>query len=178
MWQELWVPSLGQEDTWRRKWQLTPLSLPGKSYGQRILAGYSQWGCKSWIWLNNKQNDIITLEKFGSFLNFKHVPNHVMFMTSHICLGELQDKLKHMSYKEWYIIVHCTIICKRLKLKWQPKCSSPCYWVIDFWYVCLHIYWIKKQQPILVFLPGKLQVQRSLVGYSQWDHKKRTKLSN
>ena len=25
---------------WRRKWQLTPVFLPGKSYGQRSLAGY------------------------------------------------------------------------------------------------------------------------------------------
>ena len=31
---------------WRRKWQPTPASLPGKSHGQRILAGYSPWGQK------------------------------------------------------------------------------------------------------------------------------------
>ena len=31
---------------WRRKWQPTPVSLPGKSYGQRSLVGYSPWGCK------------------------------------------------------------------------------------------------------------------------------------
>ena len=30
----------------RREWQLTPVFLPGKSHGQRSLAGYSQWGCK------------------------------------------------------------------------------------------------------------------------------------
>ena len=29
---------------WRREWQPTPLFLPGKSHGQRILAGYSPWG--------------------------------------------------------------------------------------------------------------------------------------
>ena len=28
---------------WRRKWQLTPVFLPGKSHGQRSLAGYSLW---------------------------------------------------------------------------------------------------------------------------------------
>ena len=27
---------------WRRKWQHTPVFLPGKSYGQRSLAGYNQ----------------------------------------------------------------------------------------------------------------------------------------
>ena len=28
---------------WRRKWQPTPVFLPGKSHGQRSLAGYSSW---------------------------------------------------------------------------------------------------------------------------------------
>ena len=31
---------------WRRKWQPTPVLLPGKSHGQRSLAGYSPWGRK------------------------------------------------------------------------------------------------------------------------------------
>ena len=31
---------------WRREWQPTPVFLPGESPGQRILAGYSPWGCK------------------------------------------------------------------------------------------------------------------------------------
>ena len=29
---------------WRRKWRPTLLILPGKSHGQRSLAGYSPWG--------------------------------------------------------------------------------------------------------------------------------------
>ena len=28
---------------WRRKWQSMPTVLPGKSHGQRSLAGYSPW---------------------------------------------------------------------------------------------------------------------------------------
>ena len=31
---------------WRRKWQSTPVILPGKSHGQRSLVGYSPWGRK------------------------------------------------------------------------------------------------------------------------------------
>ena len=31
---------------WRRKWQPTPVSLPGKFHGQRSLVGYHSWGCK------------------------------------------------------------------------------------------------------------------------------------
>ena len=30
----------------RRKWQPTPVFLPGKSHGQRSLVGYSPWGHK------------------------------------------------------------------------------------------------------------------------------------
>ena len=31
---------------WRRKWQSTPVFLPGESYGQRNLVSYSPEGCK------------------------------------------------------------------------------------------------------------------------------------
>ena len=31
---------------WRRKWQPTPVFLPGKSHGQKSLVGYSPWGCR------------------------------------------------------------------------------------------------------------------------------------
>ena len=32
--------------SWRRKWQPTPVLLPGKSHGGRSLVGYSPWGRK------------------------------------------------------------------------------------------------------------------------------------
>ena len=31
---------------WKRKWQYTPVFLPGKSHGRTSLAGYSSWGHK------------------------------------------------------------------------------------------------------------------------------------
>ena len=31
---------------WRRKWQSTPVLLPGKSHGWRSLVGYSPWGLR------------------------------------------------------------------------------------------------------------------------------------
>ena len=31
---------------WRRKWQPTPVSLPGESHAQRSLMNYSPWGRK------------------------------------------------------------------------------------------------------------------------------------
>ena len=44
--QETRVQSLGRENPWRRKWQPTPVSLPGKSHGQRSLVDCSPWGRK------------------------------------------------------------------------------------------------------------------------------------
>ena len=38
------IPGLGR--SWRRKWQPTPVLLPGKSHRQRSLVGYSPWGHK------------------------------------------------------------------------------------------------------------------------------------
>ena len=35
-----------REISWRRKWQPTLVSLPGRSHGQRSLAACSPWGCK------------------------------------------------------------------------------------------------------------------------------------
>ena len=32
--------------SWRKKWQPTPVFLPGESHGQRSLVGYSPWGGK------------------------------------------------------------------------------------------------------------------------------------
>ena len=46
---------------WRRKWQPTPVVLPGKSQGQRSLAGYSPWGCKESdiIWQLNHHHQYV-----------------------------------------------------------------------------------------------------------------------
>ena len=43
---ESWVQSLGWEDPWRRKWEPTPVFLPGKSHGQRSLVDYTPQGSK------------------------------------------------------------------------------------------------------------------------------------
>ena len=43
---DTWVQSLVGKSLWRRKWQPTPVFLPGKSHGWRSVVGYSPWGCK------------------------------------------------------------------------------------------------------------------------------------
>ena len=39
-------PGLGRSPGEGKKWQSTPVLLPGKSHGQRSLVGYSLWGHK------------------------------------------------------------------------------------------------------------------------------------
>ena len=37
---------VSERSPWRRKWQLTPIFLPGKYHGERSLVDYSPWGLK------------------------------------------------------------------------------------------------------------------------------------
>ena len=50
--QETFNPWVGKipwrRNSWRRAWQPTPVLLPGKSHGQKSLAGYGPWGCKEY----------------------------------------------------------------------------------------------------------------------------------
>ena len=47
---------------WRRKWQPTPVFLPGESHGRRSLVGYSPWG--------RKESD--TTERLHFHFHFQH----------------------------------------------------------------------------------------------------------
>ena len=43
---DTWVHPWVRKISWRRKWQPTPVFLPGKSHGWRSPVGYSLWGHK------------------------------------------------------------------------------------------------------------------------------------
>ena len=45
--QETWVRSLVREDPLEKEMTIYFINLPGESHGQRSLAGYSPWDCKS-----------------------------------------------------------------------------------------------------------------------------------
>ena len=61
MWFDPWVEKI----PWRRKWQLTPVFLPGKSHGQKSLAGYSPWGHRVRHDLATKQQQVFFLLSTG-----------------------------------------------------------------------------------------------------------------
>ena len=62
----------------RRKWQPTPVLLPGKSRGLRSLVGYSPWG--------GKQSD--TTERLHFFYSLEH-PLDLDVYPTHVCFTEL-----------------------------------------------------------------------------------------
>ena len=79
--QETQVPSLGRKIPWRREWLPTPVFLPGKSHGQRSLAGYSPWG--------RKESDIT--ERLSPLLNAQSSEN-TLFHSNHLTgLGSFLD---------------------------------------------------------------------------------------
>ena len=59
----------------RRQWQPTPVLLPGKSHGQRSLAGYSLWHCKELYTTEQlthiKMTNMSFPDNFLSISNFK-----------------------------------------------------------------------------------------------------------
>ena len=80
------VPSLGQQDPGRAKWQPAPVLLPGEFHRQRSLAGYSPWGHKDiteQLSLNtstsNKELGDASIPKIGKTMHFHlwpQVPGH------------------------------------------------------------------------------------------------------
>ena len=53
--------------SWSRKWQPTPVFLPGEAHGQRSLVCYSPWGCKESDMterLSNNKEDLVYSRHF------------------------------------------------------------------------------------------------------------------
>ena len=58
---------------WSRKWQPTPIFLPGEFYGQKSLVGYSPWG--------RKESDKTELRTLSFLLQVTHKPRFHMAKT-------------------------------------------------------------------------------------------------
>ena len=71
--QEMQIQSLGWEDPLERKWQPTPVFLPGESHGQRSLVDNSSWGCT--------ESD--TTKRLNSNNNINTLSSHLI--SSHQC---------------------------------------------------------------------------------------------
>ena len=106
---------------WSRKWQLTPVFLPGKFQGQRSLADYSPWGDKEsdmtdWlsthteIWYIDTDLSYLfqsTVDRHLGFFNILTTVNTAaintgMCISFQISIFILTDKYPEMEFLDWH----------------------------------------------------------------------------
>ena len=121
---------------WRRKWQPTPVFLPGKSHGQRSLVGCSPWG--------HGETDTTERLHFHFSLSCTGEGNGNPLQCS--CLENPRDggawwaavygvaqsrtRLKRLSSSSSSSVKECCVQCKRgfslcLLLKWRVQVCAP-----------------------------------------------------
>ena len=105
---------------WRRKWQPTPVFLPGKPHGQRSLVGYSPWG--------HKESD--TTER----LHFHFQPNDPLIASLVIYRKQLKTYV-HTKCSTWIFTTGLSRIAKSWK---QPKRLIVDEWInkLCYTYTC------------------------------------------
>ena len=103
---DLWVRKI----SWRRKWQPTPVFLPGKFHGQTSLVGYSPWGRK----------DSDTTEQ--TYTHCKNKYRHFSFPC--LLLDFVLCFLISFSLALYLIIIMCTRIKITIMLPWIHEESS------------------------------------------------------
>ena len=112
---------------WRRKWQRTPVFLPGRSHGQRSLVDYSPWG---------RKRDRSVIEWLISMETAWKVCKKLEIELPHGPAVLLPKKTKTLIWKgictpvfteAWFIVV---------KTGKQRKCPSMDEWVKKMWCVC------------------------------------------
>ena len=77
---------------WRWEWQSTPVFLPGRSLGQRSLAGHSPWGCKE-----PDMTERLTLSQLSLFILIYIIYKHTY----------INDYLWSITYT-LYLCIECT----------------------------------------------------------------------
>ena len=115
--QETWVWFLGQKIPWRRKWQSTPVFLPGESHGQRSLSGYSPWRCKGWTQVSDGTTTTHLQNIFGIWLLVTNLIATTWIRISLISCGvtEMVLQMSHC-FRTCFWVVYCqhrAILLKR-----------------------------------------------------------------
>ena len=139
---------------WRRKWQPTPVFLPGESQGQRSLVGCRLWG--QTVWIYSCPNNVCSKSSLNDIGNF--VKTHLV--------------IEVWAYFWTFIFTPLFSMPIFMPIPGfpggdgkEPACRCR---------RCTFVPWVGKipwrsaWQPSPIFLPGESHEQRSLVGYSPW----------
>ena len=101
---------------WRRKWQSTPVFLPGKVHGQGSLVGFSPWGCKE---SDTTEHTVVILSVKVTYLTdpSEHFvfPEHVPTVRPHRAVENWQHPGTHTSPRRCGCQLH----------QWQSALSPP-----------------------------------------------------
>ena len=106
--------------SWRKKWQPTPVFLPGEPHGQRRLGGYSPQGQKCWTRLS--WTPPLPIACWTS--NLGGSPSSVFFLPFHTVHGVL-EWFEYWSNQEYWSVL-------RFPLQWTVTCQN-----FSLWLVCL-----------------------------------------
>ena len=99
---------------WSRRWQSTPVFLPGKFHVQRNLVGYCPRGCKE-----SERTEQVSLRVFAAWMEATCVPEcqpcqveqvltcyaFYYFSFSHFMLGKMSIAICHCTYAIIFVIV-------------------------------------------------------------------------
>ena len=147
---------------WRRKWQPTPVFLPGKSHGWRSLAGYSPWGHK----------ELDTTKQLHFFFHFNTCsvtsppPNFfsspLVLLRLHLGTLYTHSPFPSLSPSNFGQVPICTLYV------WYHTCTLWKHMVIkNNWTVANHIpniitlsnFWLRDfKEPVFVLPPSDLEV--------------------
>ena len=108
---------------WKRAWQPTPVFLPGKSHGQRSLAGYSPWG--------HKESDITEVTKHA----LTHIPHthttHPSQTHTPICAHFVSTYHTHLTHTSY--ILPCSLFHDLYPLRGiVPITTWSCFLCVHF----------------------------------------------
>ena len=132
------------------------ISLLFNTLSRLVIAFLPRGNCLFISWLQSPSVVILEPKKIKSVI-YTYVHSFSDLSLSLI----IYKVMKVMLYISW----DYAVICSLNSIYWAPLGS----WVGK-------IPWRRKRQPTPVFLPGKFHGQRSLVGYSPWGRKSRTRL--
>ena len=148
---------------WRRKWQSTPVFLPGKFHEQRSLAGYivHRVPKRQTLLSTHRTSSQHLRQKVHSvwpLLNNNH--SHFHAMCSRFAEKAMAPHSSTLDWKIPWMEEPCRLQSMgllRVQHDWATSLSLFTF-----------MHWRRKWQPTPVFLPGESQGQGSLVGCYLW----------
>ena len=116
---------------WKRKWQPTPAFFPGKSHGQKSLAGHSPWGCKEWDtteWLSMRPQ----YTGYSSRVGRTAVTRTDKGFHPHAAHSRTRWRMRKLTHTCEHVYLSLQLISKELSLDRQVPLICICFFAYSF----------------------------------------------